>query len=160
MRRSFVYATIIVGAYLAVYLWVTFASAANYETYGGTPINCNRLSAVDGDTIKCDGVNMRDMGDGAPFISGYDTPELNKPNSRTCPFEKALAKKARSRMAQLLKTPGLKIYNSGEVDNTQSHRPLVWAILPDGRSIGSVLIEEGLARVWTPDYRANWCASA
>ncbi len=45
----------------------------------GTLLVCATLLAVDGDTIKCDGVNMRDMGDGKPFVSGYDAPEISKP---------------------------------------------------------------------------------
>ncbi len=96
---------------------------------------------------------MRDMSDGEPFVSGYDTPEIRK---YKCPAEKELGQAARKRMAELLKTPGLEIIDSGQVDK-QWKRPLVWAILPDGRSIGSVLIAEGLARVWTPEYRADWC---
>ena len=115
---------------------------------------CAQLVAIDGDSIRCDGVNMRDMGDGAPFVSGYDTPEIwtNK-----CPEELALARKAKARMEELLATPGVKVFSSGRTDNTESHRPLVSVILPDGRSIGSVLITEGLARIWTPEYEANWC---
>jgi endonuclease YncB( thermonuclease family) len=77
------------------------------------PIICRSLTAVDGDTIKCDGVNMRHMGDGAPFVSGYDTPEIR--NSK-CAAEKALGQQAKKRMAQLLKIPGVKIYDSGEDD--------------------------------------------
>lgn len=107
-----------------------------------TPITCKKLRAIDGDSIKCDGVNMRDRGDGAPFVSGYDTPEIR---GRKCVKELALGRLAKKRMAALLKTPGVKIYDSGQVDK-QWKRPLVWAILPDGRSIGSVLIAEGLAR--------------
>ena len=64
---------------------------------------------------------------------------------------------AMARFAELIATPNLRIYDSGERDNTQTHRRLVWMILPDGRSVGQTLIDEGLAVVWTPDYRANWC---
>ena len=119
----------------------------------GTLITCKTLIAVDGDTIKCDGINMRDMGDGAPFVSGYDTPEIRKPK---CPEEKAAGQRAKKRMAELLLTPGIGVYKSGEVD-TRYKRPLVWVLLPDGRSIGSVLIDEGLARRWTPKYMPDWC---
>lgn len=108
-----------------------------------TLLICVQLLAIDGDSIRCDGVNMRDMGDGAPFVSGYDTPEIwtNK-----CPEELALARKAKERMEELLATPGVEVFSSGRTDDTESHRPLVWVILPDGRSIGSVLISEGLAK--------------
>lgn len=116
-------------------------------------ITCAALLAVDCDTIKCDGVNMRPMGDGAPDVSGFDTPELSR--NADCPQEAHLGLIAAARMSELLQTPGLVIEDSGEVDRFD--RPLIWLRLPDGRTIGSVLIEEGLAREWTPDYRADWC---
>lgn len=117
-------------------------------------IMCAQLLAVDGDTIKCDGINMRAMGDGAPFGSGFDTPEIW---SNKCPAELDLARKAKIRMQELLDTPGIQIRDSGGVDKTRTKRPLVWVILPDGRSAGSILIGEGLAREWTPEYKADWC---
>lgn len=120
----------------------------------GTLLVCASLLAVDGDTIKCDGVNMRDMGDGAPFVSGYDTPEIYSPE---CDSERRLGQQAKRRMEQLLSTPGVRIIDSGKRDTTRSRRPLVWIVLPDGRTVGSVLVAEGLARKWTPRYRANWC---
>ncbi|ANL58565.1 hypothetical protein AMC85_CH01148 [Rhizobium phaseoli] len=36
-------------------------------------IFCASLTAVDGDTVKCDGQNMRLLGEGVPFVSGIDT---------------------------------------------------------------------------------------
>jgi len=39
---------------------------------------CSSLVAVDGDTVKCEGQSLRDMGDGAPFVLGYDTSEIGK----------------------------------------------------------------------------------
>ncbi|WP_409566593.1 hypothetical protein [Rhizobium leguminosarum] len=36
-------------------------------------IICASLTVVDGDTVKCDGQNMRE---GIPFVSGIDTPEI------------------------------------------------------------------------------------
>jgi endonuclease YncB( thermonuclease family) len=120
------------------------------------PVTCKRLSAIDGDTVKCDGIAMRDMGDGAPFVSGYDAPEIRKAR---CTAEKALGQAALRRMRQLLKSPGLRIVSSGKTDNNYG-RPLVWLTIGGGRSIGSILIAEGLARVWTPGYRAAWCAAS
>lgn len=64
---------------------------------------CASLTAVDGDTVKCDGQNLRDMGDGAPFVSGYDTPEIGK--NADCDAENALGEKAKRRMAELLLLP-------------------------------------------------------
>lgn len=117
-------------------------------------MTCASLLAVDGDTVKCDGVNLRDMGDGKPFVSGYDTPEIHHAK---CDAERQLGYVAKARMEQLLATPGIQVLDSGERDTTQSRRPLVWVKLPDDRSVGSVLMAEGLAREWNRDYRADWC---
>ncbi len=124
------------------------------EDHQSALMTCKKLKAVDGDTVKCDGQNLRDMGSGAPDISGYDTPEIW---SNKCDFELELARKAKKRMAVLLKTPGLKIYDSGQVDDTEEHRPLVWIIMPDGRTVGDILMSEGLARIWLPDHKNDWC---
>jgi micrococcal nuclease len=116
----------------------------------GTLLVCATLLAVDGDTIKCNGVNMRDMGDGAPNVSGYDTPEVR---NAKCQEELELGRAATSVMNQLLKQA--EVYDSGKRD--RYGRPLVWVRLKDGRSVGSVMIEAGLAREWRPGHKADWC---
>lgn len=115
---------------------------------------CASLMAVDGDTIRCNGERMRDIGDGRPFVSGFDAPELSKPR---CAQELAWAKAAKRRYAQLLRTPGVTVHDSGERDGTRTHRRLVVVRLPDGRSLGSILIQEGLAGEWRPGRRIDWC---
>lgn len=114
---------------------------------------CASLAAVDGDTVKCDGQNLRDMGDGAPFVSGYDTPEIG--SNANCESENDLGKTAKRRMAELLRTPGLTIEDSRQSDRYD--RPLVVLRLPDGRTIGSVLLAEGLAVEWRPGGDFDWC---
>lgn len=116
-------------------------------------IVCATLFAVDGDTVKCDGRSLRDMGDGAPFVSGYDTPEIGR--NAKCDRENALGKIAKHRMAELLQTPGLTVEDSGEIDRFD--RPLVVLRLPDGRTIGNVLLAEGLAVEWRPGRDVDWC---
>lgn len=119
----------------------------------GALILCASLAAVDGDTVRCDGRLMRAIGDGSPFVSGFDTPEIG--GRARCAAERTAGIAARDRMAELISTPGLTIEDSGAVD--RYGRALVALRLPDGRTIGSVLIAEGLARVWVPGYRADWC---
>ena len=118
-----------------------------------TLMTCAVLLAVDGDTVKCDGQNLRPMGDGAPFVSGFDAPEIGR--FADCPEEHRLGVRAFARMSELLQLPGLVVEESREID--RFGRPLVVLRLPDGRTLGSILIEEGLAVEWTPDYRASWC---
>lgn len=117
----------------------------------GTLLICASLLAVDCDTIKCNGVNLRDMGDGRPFVSGYDAPETRDPE---CSAERALGRVAKDRMSQLLRTPGLQIIDSGDRDRYD--RPLVWALLSNGQSIGNVLISRGSSR-WAPGSSHSWC---
>jgi len=121
-----------------------------------TLITCITLMAVDGDTAKCDGENLRGLGDGAPFVSGFDTPEIY--GKSKCPEEALLGAKAMVRFAELIATPGLVIEDSGERDRMPTKRRLVWMRLPDGSTVGQTLIDEGLARVWTPNTKANWCS--
>lgn len=108
------------------------------------------LSTVEGDRVKYNGVNMRALGDGAPNRSGFDTPEIYRPK---CRQELELGRTAKSRMQELINPPVAKVKDSGVRDRYQ--RPLIRVVLPDGRSAGSVLISEGLARRWTPGYRAT-----
>ena len=79
-------------------------------------IVCMSLAAVDGDTVKCDGVNMRPMGDGAPYEAGFDTPEIRQ--WADCDRERELGMLAKARMDELLQIPGLVVESSGEGGGT------------------------------------------
>lgn len=94
-------------------------------------IGCASLTAVDGDTVKCDGQNMRLLGEGVPFVSGIDTPEIGL--HAKCITERKLALIAKGRLKELLAEKGLRIVFSGAVDKTQTHRPLVTSIELTGR---------------------------
>ena len=118
-----------------------------------TLMTCAVLLAVDGDTVKCDGQNLRPMGDGAPFVSGFDTPEIGQ--FADCPEEHRLGIRAFARMSELLQLPGLVVEDSGVMDRFD--RPLVVLRLPDGTPLGRIMIEEGLAMEWVPGYRGAWC---
>src|SRR5690606_12554602 len=116
-------------------------------------IACITLAAVDGDTIRCNGENMRLLGDGKPFVSGIDTPEM----AGKCRAERMLAKLARKRLSKLLEQ-GVTVEDSGKRDRTGTHRRLVRVRLPDGRTAGRVLLEEGYAVRWRPGRSADWCS--
>ena len=118
-------------------------------------ILCAQLIAVDGDTLKCDGENLRPMGAGAPHVSGFDTPEIY--GRSKCAAEALLGAKAMVRFAELIADPDLQIEDSGERDATPTRRRLVWLRLPDGTTVGEALVAEGLARIWLPGVRADWC---
>lgn len=113
---------------------------------------CASLVAVDGDTVRCDGRLMRDMGPGKPFVSGYDAPEIGR---AACRSERELGIRAKQRLQQLLELPGTRIEASGDAD--RHGRPLVVVRLGDGVTAGEVLIREGFAVRWHPGYHARWC---
>jgi len=118
-------------------------------------IICASLSVVDGDTVKCNGQNMRLLGEGVPFVSGIDTPEIG--SHARCLKERKLALIAKGRLRELLAEKGLRVMFSGAVDKTQMHRPLVNIYRTNGDELGKLLLREGLARSWSPKRRNDWC---
>lgn len=121
----------------------------------GQGVACASLVVIDGDTIKCDGQNMRLLGGGVPFKSGVDAPEMG--SRAKCEFERDLALKAKARLKELLLNGVPRIEDSGARDTTPKRRPLINIYLPDGRETGRVLISEGLAREWRPKHHIDWC---
>jgi hypothetical protein len=101
-------------------------------------VSCWPIIVVDGDTLKCNGQLMRLISDGVPNEVGVDTPELRR---YKCEQERLGATAARTRLNELVATPGTTIENSGAHD--RSGRPLVRIRLPDGRTAENVLLEEG-----------------
>jgi endonuclease YncB( thermonuclease family) len=122
------------------------------QLLAATFISCASLVAVDGDTVKCDGVRMRLLGDGEPFKSGIDTPETR---NAKCSVERELGMKAKRRLSEILLAPGIQVEDSGAIDRHK--RPLVRLRLPNGSIAEQVLIDEGYAAVWSPHYVPHWC---
>jgi len=80
-----------------------------------TIVSCLSLSAVDGDTIKCNGQNMRIMGHGKPFEFGVDAPEISRAK---CQKERILDQQAKRHLEELLRQPGTQIEDSVRVTAT------------------------------------------
>ncbi|WHO77453.1 thermonuclease family protein [Rhizobium leguminosarum] len=118
-------------------------------------IICASLTVVDGDTVKCDGQNMRLLGEGVPFVSGIDTPEIG--SHAKCIKERKLALIAKERLKEFLAERGLKVVFSGAVDETPGHRALINIYRTNGEEIGKKLLNEGFARTWNPKRRNDWC---
>jgi endonuclease YncB( thermonuclease family) len=119
-----------------------------------TIVVCAHLAVVGGDTLKCDSQLLRLLGEGTPFVSGIDAPELR---TWKCQKERKLAHLARMRLKDLVTGRQVKIISEGR-DNTEKHRPLVNVYLPDGREAGKVLLKEGFARPWRPHHHIDWCS--
>jgi endonuclease YncB( thermonuclease family) len=121
------------------------ASAAKVVTMSlpicraGRGSNC----VIDGDTFRLDGQSIR--------IADIDTPETR---DYACAAEKALGDRATARMRQLLNAGPFEV-QAYERDEDQYGRKLR-IITRGGRSLGQILVAEGLARNWD-GARHPWC---
>lgn len=108
----------------------------------GTPVSMT-CRAVDGDTIFCGRDRIR--------IADIDAPEMRG----RCPYETALARRARDRLAVLLREP-FTLQRAGRNMDRYGRLLRVVVRVRDRRSVGDVLVREGLARTWT-GRREPWC---
>lgn len=99
---------------------------------------------VDGDTLWHEGVKIR--------VADIDTPEVSDPK---CQLEAALGARAASRLLQLVNAGPFEILAWEGRDEDKFGRKLR-VLVRDGRSLGDVLVSEGLARTWT-GRRQPWC---
>lgn len=98
---------------------------------------------VDGDTIRIEGVKIR--------IADIDTPEVFSPQ---CASEKRLGDRATLRMMELLNAGPIEV--GGYARDADKYGRKLRVIRRDGRSLGEVLVAEGLARRWD-GARHAWC---
>ena len=98
---------------------------------------------IDGDTFRLGGETIR--------IADIDTPETHPAR---CEEEAALGAQATERLQALLNA-GPFTLQSIERDQDRYGRSLR-TVTRDGRSIGAMLVAEGLARPWTGS-RQPWC---
>ena len=99
---------------------------------------------IDGDTFYLGSQSIR--------VADIDTPETNQPQ---CAYEAALGASATRRFQQLLNAGPFEMEAWGTRDEDQYGRKLR-TVSRDGRSLGAVLVSEGLARDWTGS-RQPWC---
>lgn len=104
-----------------------------------------RSCVIDGDTIRHDGSKIR--------IADIDAPEISEPK---CASEAALGHRAKDRLLELLNEGPFDVVHPGGRDKDVYGRKLR-VLMRDGRSLGIILVAEGLARRWTGS-RRSWCA--
>lgn len=123
-------------------------------------VSCLSLVAIDGDTIKCDGVSMRLIGDSVPILPGLDPADVRidaaEIRGALCDPERDLGIKAKRRLEALLSDTDVTVFDTGERDRIQ--RPLVRVMLSNGRTAGSVLFEEALASRRMVGRKIDWCS--
>ncbi len=113
------------------------ASFSFCHTGGGT--NC----VVDGDTIWLRGERIR--------IADIDAPETHPPN---CAEEAELGNRATRRLAQLLNGGAISLQRVDR--DTDKYGRKLRVVMVDGRSVGDMLVGEGLARHYEGG-RRPWC---
>ncbi len=99
---------------------------------------------VDGDTFWFEGEKIR--------VADINAPETAQAG---CPREAALGQRAKLRLAALLNIGRIELV-AGNRERDRYGR-LLRTVSRDGRSLGAVLVAEGLAEPWR-GRRSDWCA--
>ena len=102
-----------------------------------------RNCVVDGDTFYTAKDKIR--------ISDIDAPETHPPR---CAEEADLGDRATNRLSQLLGKGSFELVSAGRDEDRYGRKLRI--VMRDGRSIGDMLVSEGLARTWT-GRRQPWC---
>lgn len=98
---------------------------------------------VDGDTFYMNGAMIR--------VSDIDAPETHPPR---CALEADLGDRATTRLSELLSAgPFQLVQHDRDIDR---YGRQLRVVIRDGRSIGKMLVAEGLARTWSGK-RRPWC---
>lgn len=117
------------------------------EQYEVTFARCDGPSrsncVVDGDTFWLEGAKIR--------IADINTPEISDPQ---CAAERELGERATARLVELLNSGG---FSLRPVDrDTDSYGRKLRIVTRGGKSLGALLVNEGLAERWSGS-RRNWC---
>jgi endonuclease YncB( thermonuclease family) len=102
------------------------------------------VHVIDGDTFAYGGMRIR--------IADIDTPEVHG----QCPYEMALAARATRRMRALLAAGPFELHALADGRDEDRYGRKLRIVTRGGRSLGDVLVAEGLARTWT-GRREPWC---
>jgi micrococcal nuclease len=124
------------------------ASSGFSSVGGGQFTLCSRGNqgqcVVDGDTIHYAGLKVR--------LEDIDAPETYQ---YKCASELALGQRVTNRLLELINSGPFELINRGGRDEDRYGRKLR-TIERGGRSLGEILVAEGLARRWD-GARRSWC---
>lgn len=118
----------------------------DYVAAGSFPLCSSAIRhncVVDGDTFY--------IGEDKVRISDIDAPETHPPR---CAAEERLGRRATERLSVLLSAGPFELMRKGRDEDRYGRKLRI--VLRDGRSIGEILISEGLARKWKGK-RRPWC---
>ncbi|KIN69887.1 Thermonuclease [Sulfitobacter noctilucae] len=119
-------------------------ATARVQTTTVQSVNPNRLTVVDGDTVRLAGETIR--------LVGFDTPETYRAQ---CDAERARGDAATERLRELLaRASSARLAYLPRRD--QYGRDLAQLML-DGQDVADVMVREGLARRYSGGHRQSWC---
>ena len=119
---------------------VVAVAATRFPICGsGARIDC----VVDGDTIWLSGTKIR--------VADINTPEISSPK---CAAERRLGQRATLRLQALLEAGPFELRADGRDEDRYGRKLRI--LMRDGRSLGDVLVAEGLAHPWN-GRRESWC---
>ncbi len=116
--------------------------AAAPDTARPKIVKAGLVRVIDGDTFEVDGERIR--------IADIDTPEVNG----RCAHESELAARATGRMRDLLHQGPFDLNPIARDEDRYGRKLRI--VTRDGRSLGDILVAEGLARTWS-GRREPWC---
>jgi endonuclease YncB( thermonuclease family) len=102
------------------------------------------VQVIDGDTIEVDGTRIR--------LADINAPEIGSPK---CDHEFTLGHRAKRRLAELISEGPIDVVFIGG-RNVDRYGRRLRIIKRGGRSLGEILVAEGLARRWDGP-RQSWC---
>jgi micrococcal nuclease len=105
-----------------------------------------RNCVVDGDTFYTAKNKIR--------IADIDAPETHPPR---CALEADLGDRATTRLSELLSAGSFELVRADRDEDRHGRKLRI--IIRNGRSIGDMLVSEGLARKWTGK-RRPWCGAS
>jgi endonuclease YncB( thermonuclease family) len=117
--------------------------APSSQRFGVCGWTTRQNCVVDGDTIWYEGLKIR--------LADIDAPEISEPK---CASEAALGERAKLRLLELVNVGPFDIVSDGRDEDWYGRKLRV--VRRDGRSLGDVLVTEGLARRWN-SARRSWC---
>jgi len=132
-------------------LWTDIASLLDRVAGGGKDVShrftlcrgSQGTCVVDGDTIWHAGENIR--------IADINTPEVSSPQ---CAAEARLGQRATLRLQRLLNAGPFQVRRSLRDEDVYGRK--LRTLHRDGKSLGAVLVAEGLAHEWR-GYKESWC---
>lgn len=133
----------IAAALLVVWTYFYLTTPAQAGAYSRCGV-IRQYCVVDGDTLYVGGQKIR--------VADIDTPEISQPK---CASEKALGERATLRLIELVNQGPFEVLAWQGRDEDQYGRKLR-VLVRNGRSIGDILVSEGLARTWS-GRREPWC---